>query len=124
MKERNKRMLEATEMDALRRFTRISRLDRVRNEDVRQIMGRADTVIEEIEQRQLSWYVHVQRMTDHRIPKQAMNWIPHHKRKRERPKISWNQGIQKAMSVRSLREGQWEDRRQWRLDIGQRRRTF
>lgn len=30
-------------------------------------------VINEIEQRQLSWYGHVQRMSDNRMSKQAMN---------------------------------------------------
>ena len=34
--ENNKRRVEATEMDALRRFSRISRKDRIRNVTVRQ----------------------------------------------------------------------------------------
>lgn len=124
MTERQKRMLEATEMDALRRSARISRVDRIRNEDIRQEMGLQDTIIRDIEGKQLTWYGHVQRMTDHRLPKQVMTWIPQHKRKRGRPKKTWNEGIRKAMSARNLEEGQWEDRKQWRLDIGQRRRTF
>lgn len=124
MTERNKRMLEATEMDALRRSARISRMDRVRNEDIRRRVGLEDTIIKDFEQKQLTWYGHVQRMADYRLPKQAMNWIPYHKKKRGRPKITWKEGIRKAMSLRNMQDGQWEDRRQWRLDIGQRRRTF
>jgi len=30
----------------------------------------------------------------------------------------------KAMNERNLNEGQWEDRKQWSLDVGQRRKTF
>jgi len=34
------------------------------------------------------------------------------------------EGIKKAMNERNLSEGQWEDRKQWSLDVGQRRKTF
>lgn len=122
--ERTKKMIEATEMDALRRSARISRIDRVRNDDVRQLMKIEDTVINVIEQKQLIWYGHVQRMQDCRLPKQAMNWIPNYKKKRGRPRATWNDGIRKAMSDRNLDIQQWEDRTQWRLGVGQRRRTF
>jgi hypothetical protein len=33
-------------------------------------------------------------------------------------------GIRKAMIERNLNEGQWEDRKQWSLGVGQRRKTF
>jgi len=32
--------------------------------------------------------------------------------------------IRKAMNERNLNEGQWEDRKQWSLGVGQRRKTF
>ena len=34
------------------------------------------------------------------------------------------EGIMKAMNERNLNEGQWEDRKQWSLVVGQRRKTF
>jgi hypothetical protein len=34
------------------------------------------------------------------------------------------EGIRKAMNERNLTEGQWEDRKQWSLGVGQRRKTF
>jgi hypothetical protein len=34
------------------------------------------------------------------------------------------EGIKKAMNERNLNQGQWEDRKQWSLGVGQRRRTF
>jgi hypothetical protein len=39
-------------------------------------------------------------------------------------KENWMEGIKKAMNERNLNEGQWEDRKQWSLGIGQCRRTF
>jgi hypothetical protein len=34
------------------------------------------------------------------------------------------EGIKKAMNGRNLKEGQWEDREQWSLGVGQRRKKF
>ena len=122
--ESNKRRVEATEMDGLRRSSRISRKDRIRNVTVRQQIGLEETIIKEIEQNQLTWYGHVQRMAEERQPKIALKWMPKQKRARERPKKNWMEGIKKAMNERNLNEGQWEDRKQWSLGVGQRRKTF
>ena len=32
--------------------------------------------------------------------------------------------IRKVMNERNLNEGQWEDRKQWSLGVGQRKKTF
>ena len=37
---------------------------------------------------------------------------------------NWMEGIKKAMNERNLNEGQWEDRKQWSLGVGQRRKMF
>jgi hypothetical protein len=37
---------------------------------------------------------------------------------------NWMEGIRKAMNERNLNEGQWEDRKQWSLGVGQRGKTF
>jgi hypothetical protein len=41
-----------------------------------------------------------------------------------KPKKNWMEGIKKAMKRRNLKEAQWEDRKQWSLGVGQRRKTF
>jgi hypothetical protein len=110
--ENNKRRVEATEMDALRRSCRISTKDRVINVTIRQQIGLEGTIIKEFEQNQLTWYGHVQRMAEGRLPKIALKWTPKHKRARGRPKKNWMEGIKKAMHERKLNEGQWEDKKQ------------
>ena len=123
--EHNKRRVEATEMDALRRSSKISRKERIRNVTIRQKkIGLEETIVKEIEQNQLTWYGHVQRMAEGRLPKTALKWIPKQKRVRGKPKKNWMEGIRKAMNERNLNEGQWEDRKQWSLGVGQRRKTF
>jgi len=37
---------------------------------------------------------------------------------------NWMESIRKAMNERNLNVGQWEDRKQWSLGVGQRRKTF
>ena len=87
-------------------------------------IGLEETIVKEIEQNQLTWYGHVQRMAEGRLPKIALKWMPKQKRARGRPKKSRMEGIRKAMNERNLNEGQWEDRKQWSLGVGQRRATF
>jgi hypothetical protein len=122
--ENNKERVEATEMDALRRSSRILRKERIRNLTIRQQIGLEEAIVKETEQNQLTWYGHVQRMAEGRLPKIALKRMPKQKRARERPKRNWMEGIRKAMSERNLKEGQWEDRKQWSLGVGQGRKTF
>jgi hypothetical protein len=122
--ENNKIRVEATEMDALIRSSRISRKVRIRNVTIRQQIGLEETITKEIEQNQLTWYGHVQRLAEGRLPKKALKWMPKQKRARGRQKKNWVEGIKKAMHERNLNEGQWEDRKKWSLGVGQRRKTF
>ena len=52
--ENDKRLVEATEMDGLRRSSRISRKERVRSLNIRQQIGLEEPSIKEIEQNQLT----------------------------------------------------------------------
>ena len=69
-------------------------------------------------------YGHVQGMAEGRLTKIALKCMPKQKRARGRPKKNWVEGIRKAMNERNLSEGQWEDRKQWSLGVGQRRKAF
>jgi hypothetical protein len=73
-------------LEALRRSSRISRKDRIRNVTVRQQIGLEETTTKEIEQNQLTRYGHVQRMAEGRLPKIALKWMPKQRRARGRPK--------------------------------------
>jgi len=63
-------------------------------------------------------------MAEGRLPKIALKWIPKQKRARGRPKKNWMERIRKAMYERNLNEGQWENRKQWSLVVGRRRKMF
>jgi hypothetical protein len=50
--------------------------------------------------------------------------MPKQKRARGRPKKNWIEGIRKAINKRNLNEGQWKDRKQWSLGVGQLSKRF
>ena len=119
-KEINKML--STEMDVLRRSARESRMERIKNEHIKEIMGvKGKTDIIDIkEQKRLQWYDHVKRMPKERIPKLIMDWIPRERRKRGRPTKTWMEGVQAAMTTRNLKPDQWRKREEWRLVSGRR----
>ena len=104
--ENNKRRFEATVMNALRRSSRISREDRIRNVTIRQQIGLEETIIKENEQNQLTWYGYVQRMAEERLPKITLKWLPKLNTARGRPNKNRMEGIKKAMNERNLNEDQ------------------
>jgi hypothetical protein len=66
-----------------------------------------------IEKKRLQWYGHVKRMPEERIPKLIMLWIPEERRKRGRPRITWMEGVQAAMTARNLEQDEWRNREEW-----------
>ncbi|XP_071644241.1 uncharacterized protein [Temnothorax longispinosus] len=115
-----RRRINAVEMDYLRRGAGVSRLSRVKNEEVRNRMEAEKTIIERIEKRQLCWFGHLMRMSEDRWPQRLYKWTPPGTRKRERPRRSWNEGMGDAMRARRLSEEDTQDRRGWRLGTGKR----
>ncbi|XP_030747138.1 uncharacterized protein LOC115875773 [Sitophilus oryzae] len=115
--------LLALEMDFWRRSgAGVSRMERIQNKKIRESMHIQHTIIDEIERRQLVWYGHVEIMSEDRIPKKVLKWIPSERRKRGRPKAMRIGGIHKAISEKpNLHPGDWENRKGWQLGTGRRR---
>jgi len=59
-------------MDFWRRWVRISRKDKIRNNIIKQKMSVTRSPLEDIKTKQLKWYGHVQRMEEGRLPKKVM----------------------------------------------------
>lgn len=116
-----KNKLLATEMDFWRRSLGVSRLQRKRNSDIRIEMGIEKDILEEIERRQLVWFGHVNRLDDNRWPKRILKWTPPQHRKRGRPKRSWRDEINDAMSSRNLSPSTCQNRKEWKLGTERRR---
>jgi len=64
------------------------------------------------------------RITVQIIQKLNMDWIPWERRKRGRPRKTWIEGVQAAMTTRKLQPDQWRNREEWRLVAGRRRQLL
>ena len=115
----------STEMDVLRMSARKSRMERIKNEYIRLIMGvkRVPDIIDIVERKRLQWYSDIKRMPEERIPKLMMEWIPWERRKRGHLRKTWMEGVQGAMTTRNLESDQWRNREEWCL-ISRRRRQL
>jgi hypothetical protein len=80
----DRRRISASEMDALRRSARISKLDRKTNEYIRGKMDAQDMILDDVTRKQLIWYGHVERMDPTRLPKIMIHWKPEGSKQRGR----------------------------------------
>jgi hypothetical protein len=82
--QRNKQDF-ATEMDVLRRSARKSRLERMKNELTKKIMGVKENpdIIDIIEKKRLQWFGHVKKMQEESLPILVMDWIQGNEEKEE-----------------------------------------
>jgi hypothetical protein len=85
LKKRDEQGLEAAQMKFLRHLLGIAKLDRKRNQSVREKLG-AQNIALEIKQYQREWLQHMERMDTDRIPKQALKYRPKGKRSIGRPR--------------------------------------
>jgi len=84
------------------------------------VKGKPDS----IEKKRLQWCGHVKRMPEERVPKLIMEWIPRERRKRGRPRKTWMEGVQAAMTTRNLEPVEWRNREEWRLVSGRQRQLL
>jgi hypothetical protein len=76
LKKREEQRLEAAQMNFLRHLLEITKLDKEKNQTIREKLG-VQNIVKEIKQYQQKWLQYVQRMDTNRIPKQALqykNW--------------------------------------------------
>jgi hypothetical protein len=63
-------------------------------------------------------------MPEKGIPKLIMEWITEQRRKRGRPRKTWMEGVQAAMTTTNLEPNQWRNREECRLVSGRRRQLL
>jgi len=95
-------------------------MERIKNEHIKEIIGMKGKpdIIDITEQKGLQWYGHFRRMPEERILKLIMDWIPWERRKRGRPRETWMEGVQVAVTTRNLEPDRWRNREEWRLVSG------
>ena len=66
----------------------LTKLDKEKNQSIRQKMGE-QSIVKEIKEYQKKWLQHVQRMDTNRLPIQALQYKPKGRRNIGRPKKRW-----------------------------------
>jgi len=85
LKKREEQRLEAAQMQFLKHLLGISKLDKEKNQYIRQKTG-ARNIEKEIKLYQEKWLQHVQRTDTKRLPKQALHYQPKGRRNIGRPR--------------------------------------
>jgi hypothetical protein len=75
-------------MRFLRSVTGYTRLDKIRNEDIRQELEISGIQDVRLKYKQ-NWINHLERMDNTRLPKYALTYKPQERRNRGRPKKPW-----------------------------------
>ena len=73
LKRREEQRLEAAQMKFWRHLLGITKLDKEKNQCIREKTG-AQNILKETKQYQKKWLQHVQRMDTNRLPKQALQY--------------------------------------------------
>ena len=121
LKEHHKRKLRVFEMSVLRKICGITRKDRRRNEDILNELSVEKDIVALLQARRLTYFGHVNRMDNDRLPKLLLHGYTHGHRPRGRPKKKWIDNIREDcedMNISILQASHltW-DRTTWRNTV-------
>jgi len=89
MRKLDEKRILAAEMSWLRRIARVTRLHKIRIDDIRQALGSQTTLLDKVVQRRLRRFGHVEIMTIDRIPHNALHARFEGKRNKGRTRLRW-----------------------------------
>ena len=118
MRSAERRKVNVFEMKCLRSLAEVSRMDRVRNSEVRRRAGIERELASKADQRELRYFGHVERMDDYRMTRKVLMAKVSVGRVRGRPRLGWMDGVKVAlgnrgMTVEAVRQCD-KDRKTWR----------
>ena len=90
------RKVNVLEMKCLRSLVGVSRMDRVRNEQVRRRGGIEGQLVSRADQRVLRWFGHVERMDEYRMARKVLMAKVSGGQVRGRPRLGWMHGVKVA----------------------------
>ena len=109
----NERRLVVMETKMLRWTSGVTRLDHIRNEDIRDRYGVAP-IVEKLRERRLRWYGHAIRANENSLAKIGLNIEVDGKRPKGRPKQRWLDTLDGDLKASRLHPDQAFDRAKWR----------
>src|SRR6185436_1099244 len=101
MNQRQKSKIQAAEMRYLRRVEGITKMDKIRNEKIRNNLN-IESIHNSVDKKQIAWYGHLVRMPEENQTKQAFNARFAGKKKRGRPTKTWENNIAEILSRNNI----------------------
>ena len=99
------------EMSWLRQILGISRIQRIRNEVIREKLGQRETIVQRIQTKRLIWFEHVTRMKTTQIPNMALHCNIEGNRIRGRPRKQWiDKHDLKVKNIKIIGDGEGQKR--------------
>ena len=102
MKARDRKRMEAVEMNCLRNICGLRRIDRVSNVEIRRRCGKNVSVSQRMDQGVLRWFGHVERMENERMVKRVYESDVRGVRRRGRPRKCWMDGVKETLGRMNL----------------------
>ena len=103
--------------NCLRKIINLLWYEHVTEEEVRRRNGQ-QSVIQRWKTQRWRYYGHVLRVSEERLPKQVLSWTPEGRRRRGRPKDSWQRTIHREVRSKDLTDeevqGMARGREEWR----------
>ena len=118
--ERTRSRVQAAEMRFLRRIVGVTRMDHIRNTDIRLDLG-VEPLLLSVEKTQLRWFGHILRMDAERMARQICCAVPDARRPVGRPRTRWKDQLIELCGRMEVApddiQTQAEDRIAWRHRI-------
>ena len=121
MRVAERQKVNVFEMKCLRSMAGVTRMDRIRNEEIQQRTGVTIDLACRIDRNVLRWFGHMERMDEGCLTKRVMKAGVDGRARRGRPRIGWMEGVRSAlgnrgMSVEAARV-RARDRSEWRAVV-------
>ena len=96
---RRKQEILSTEIGLqwFRKILGVSRLQKVRNEIIRNVLEQEETIIDRIQKRRLTWFGHVERMEENRLTHRTLHCYIEGVRSRGKQRKTWIDNVKEDL---------------------------
>ena len=110
-------ILRRTERAMVRAMCGAKLMEKKRTEDLMEMLGLKETVVQMAKANEVRWYGHVLRRDDGHVLRKALEFKVKGKRKRGRPKKTWKMQVEKESKSFGLEKKDSMNRARWRVGV-------
>ena len=119
LRENEMAILRRTERAMVRAMCGAKLMERRRTEDLMEMLGLKETVVQMAKANGVRWYGHVLRRDDGHVLRKALEFEVKGKRKRGRPRKTWRSQVEKESKSVGLKKEDAKNRARWRVGVGE-----